>query len=148
MFICDHKTIEFHLTHHEMPQPWSCYQTVFAQWVLSCNIIVMILNDYCVDEIFSVKLIIVQWLSSCQIFQGIKQNVQRNFTYIGVHQTPAWSSNCKTLLCSAGQQTSGAGTKRRRRPLLECDSMGHVDPINNMALDRTPDSFALSNRNL
>ena len=26
--------------------------------------------------------------------------------------------------------------------------MGHVDPINNMALDRTPDSFALSNRNL
>ena len=31
---------------------------------------------------------------------------------------------------------------------LECDLMGHVDPINNMALDRTPDSFALSNRNL
>ena len=27
-------------------------------------------------------------------------------------------------------------------------SLGHVDPINNMALDRTPDSFALSNRNL
>ena len=25
MFICDHKTIEFHLTHHEMPRPWSCY---------------------------------------------------------------------------------------------------------------------------
>ena len=25
MFICDHKTIEFHLTHYEMPQPWSCY---------------------------------------------------------------------------------------------------------------------------
>ena len=24
MFICDHKTIEFHLTHHEMPRPWSC----------------------------------------------------------------------------------------------------------------------------
>ena len=25
MFIYDHKTIEFHLTHHEMPRPWSCY---------------------------------------------------------------------------------------------------------------------------
>ena len=25
MFICDHKTIEFHPTHHEMPRPWSCY---------------------------------------------------------------------------------------------------------------------------
>ena len=24
MFICDHKTIEFHPTHHENPQPWSC----------------------------------------------------------------------------------------------------------------------------
>ena len=34
------------------------------------------------------------------------------------------------------------------RSALECDLMGHVDPINNMALDRTPDSFALSNRNL
>ena len=23
-FICDHKTIEFHLIHHENPRPWSC----------------------------------------------------------------------------------------------------------------------------
>ena len=25
MFICDHTPIEFHLTHHEMPRPWSSY---------------------------------------------------------------------------------------------------------------------------
>ena len=25
MFICDHKTIEFHPPHHEMARPWSCY---------------------------------------------------------------------------------------------------------------------------
>ena len=24
MFICDHKTIEFHMTPHEMTRPWSC----------------------------------------------------------------------------------------------------------------------------
>ena len=29
MFICDHKTIEFHATHHEMPRPWSLWSPTF-----------------------------------------------------------------------------------------------------------------------
>ena len=36
MFICDQKTIEFHPTQNEMPQPWSCYSVLWTIFIHPC----------------------------------------------------------------------------------------------------------------